>query len=240
MRALVTSLVAVLAAASPALAEDVMPKLDTAASDGARRGSTWTLELGSYARWLGDGSAAALTPGTLLGGRITIGRHLLTLPGPRRGFELGAFVRVLGGTSEGQIFQTLDTRLSQLGILAGARLDLDLWRGISATAQIDLGPARTSATIGGDTLGAMAPVDDSAWGFLGGVSLGVKYDAVWRRRYSFGLAAELGYAVTSPVALRAYPRTRPEDELSIPTIYAALGHLDTRGTTFAVTMRLGF
>lgn len=239
MRTLVTSLVALLAAASPAVADDVMPRFDAGADGGGRKGSTWTFEIGSYARWLGDSSAASLTPGTLIGGRISVGRHLLTLPGPRRGIDLGAFVRVVGGSSDGQIFQSLDTRLSQLAFLVGARFDLDVWRGISATAQIDLGPARTSARIG-DEFGGMAPVDDSGWGFLGGASIGAKWDAVWRRHYSVGLAADLGYAVASPVALRAYPQTRPEDELSIPTIYAPLGHLDTRGITFAVTLRAGF
>jgi hypothetical protein len=238
MRTLVASLVVVLAA-SPALADDGPPRLDTGAGDRPRDGAIWTLEMGSYARWLGDTSAASLTPGTLIGGRITAGRHLLALPGPRGGFDLGAFVRVEGGSSGGQVFQVLDTRLDQLGFLAGARLDLGVWRGIIATAQLGLGAARTTATIG-DALGAMAPVDDTAWGFLGEASVGLAWDTVWRHHYLFGVGADLGYAVTAPVALHAYPRTRPEDELSIPTIYAPLGHLDTRGITFAFDVRLGF
>jgi hypothetical protein len=243
MRTLVTTLVVMIAAAAvrpaPARADDGMPRFDRVDDGDAREDSSWTFEFGSYARWLGDRSAASLTPGALVGGRLTAGHHLLTLPGPRRGIDLGVMLRFLAASNDGQVFQTLDTRLDQLGFLAGARFELEVWRGISATAQLDAGVARTSAVIG-DQLEQMAPVDDTAWGFLGGGSVGIEVGGVWRRHYTVGLAADLGYAVTAPVTMRAFPRSRPADDLSIPTSFAALGRLDTRGTTLSVSIRLGF
>jgi hypothetical protein len=218
------ALAAVAAADAPALADDA--------------GSTWTIDIGTQTRYFGDTSAAALTPEPMLGPQLTVGRHLVGLPGPRGGFDLAGFIRVTGGQASGLIFNSLGTQVDQLAFTGGARLDLAVWRGFGASAKLDLGAARTAVVIG-DNLGAMAPVDDSAWGFLGAATLGVKYDGVVRGHYTIGLAFDVGYTVAAPVALHAYPRSRPEEELSISTMYTGLGALDTRGLTLGFTLRGG-
>jgi hypothetical protein len=202
-------------------------------------GSTWFLEAGTQARWLGATSAATVTPGVMFGPKVSVARSLAALPGPRGDLALAAFVRLSGGSNTGQVFQSLDTRIDQLAFSGGGRLDVPLWRGLGAVAQLDLGTARTAVVVG-DQWGDQAPVDDSGWGFIGTASIGATFERVFRHRYTVGLAVDVGYTVTSPVALRAEPGTRPEEDLSIPTMYEALGELDTGGIGGSVTLRAGF
>jgi hypothetical protein len=217
----------------------VLAALTGAAAPAHADGSTWFVEAGTQARWLGATSAATLTPGVMFGPKVSVARNLAALPGPRGDMALAAFARVSGGSNTGQVFQSLDTRIDQLALSGGGRLDVPLWRGLGAVAQLDLGTARTAVVVGDQWMDS-APVDDSAWGFIGTASIGATFERVFRNRYTVGLAVDVGYTVTSPVALRAEPRTRPEEDLSIPTMYEALGQLDTGGIQGSVTLRAGF
>jgi hypothetical protein len=201
------------------------------------RSSKWYAGAGSFARWFGDTSAASISEQQLFGPQVTVGRRLADLPGPRRGFTLSAVARFGAAFSEGTLFQTLETRIDQLSFTGGARLELGLWKWMSASAQLDVGAARTHVRIGETE---MAPVDDSGWHVIGTAWTGVQFGGVVRGRFSVALIAELGYTVTQGVGLRATPGDHPEPELSIPTVYAALGDLDTRGLTSQMTFRLGF
>jgi hypothetical protein len=206
---------------------------------GSARADTWSIDAGSETRWLGDTSAAILTSENLTGPRITVGRRLLDLDGPRgRTLDVGVFGRWVFATAAGQIFQSLDTETEQHAFTGGLRVDAPLVRRIRLVGQLELGGARTAVVVReGDT---MTPVDDHAWGFLGAVSLGTDLALVERRRFRLGVVADLGYTVTDPVQIHAYPGNRPADMQSIPTLYASIGNLDTRGWTFAFALRGGF
>jgi hypothetical protein len=202
--------------------------------------SVWTFDLGTTVRRFASTSAASLSEAPLFGPRVTAARKLATFAVPRNGIVLRAFARVGGGQSDGELFQSLTTHIGQLAVTGGGRAEVDLWHGLSASAELELGAARTSVVIG-DDLGAMAPVDDSAWHAIGSTWLGLGYSGQVRGgRFSIALFIEAGYTVTQAVAIHATPRTRPEPELSIPTVYAALGDLDTGGLSLASSFRLGF
>jgi hypothetical protein len=201
--------------------------------------ATWRVGFGTGARWFGDTSAASLSTEKMFMPHFDAVRRLIAVPGPRGGLTLSAVGRFAGGTSEGMLFQTLDTKIHELSFTGGARVELAVWRWALATAQLDLGAARTRVVIG-DSAGEMAPVDDSGWHFVGTAWVGTEIVGRVKGRFSISLAIEVGYTVSSGVAIHATPRTRPEPDLSIPTVYAALGDLDTRGFTGQSTIRVGF
>ncbi len=199
--------------------------------------SKWSIDFGSHIRWLGDTSGAILTSDPLAGARVTIGRSLTQVTAPRRQLDIGLFARWMFGGATGTIFQDLSTNLTQHALTAGARIDAALvWR-LRLVAQAEAGMARTALTV---TEGAMMPVSDHAWGLYGAASLGTDLSLVSYRRFRLGLTADLGYTVASPVSLRALPGDRPSEDLSIPTTYASIGKLDTRGWTYSMALRGSF
>lgn len=200
-------------------------------------GATWSVDAGTQFRWWNSESAAAIAPGSMTGTQILVGRHLTRFTA-RGGLDLGAFVRLGGGSASGQLFQTLETHIDQTTITGGVRLDARLWRQLHLVGLVELGAAHTSVTIG-DELGAMAPVDDAAWSYAAYSTVGLEFVAL-RRRVHLAVRIEAGLAMMQDIALTAYPRTRPDDELSIPTVYAGLGDLDTSGRTLGFSVRGGF
>jgi hypothetical protein len=200
---------------------------------------TWSFDIGTETRWLGDTSAAILTADNLTGPRTTLGRRVLGFDGPRgRTLDVGVFGRWTYGLAEGQIFQSLDTEMKQNAFTGGLRIHAALVRPIRLVGQLELGAARTDVVVrDGDT---MTPVDDHAWGFLGAVTVGADVALIDRRRFRLGMVADVGYTVTDPVEIHAYPGNRPGDMQSIPTLYASIGSLDTRGYTFTFALRGGF
>ena len=197
----------------------------------------WTADYEMQQRWLGDASATSLASG-LLGGRLSFGRRILVMPGPRGGLDLAGFVRFGAATGDAKLFQELDTSMRQFQFTAGARLDSRVvWR-LHANAQLDVGAARTDISIGQD--GAMTAIADHGWGVIATGTIGLELDVLRGRTRYLALAADLGYVVTSPITIRAYPRDRPDEDLAIPTTYWSLGELDTRGVTFAAGLRGGF
>jgi hypothetical protein len=225
-----SALAAVLGAASVGAAETEPDETDE---------TDVVIEVGSQLRWLGDSSAATIAPGVMFGPRITGAYELLGVPGPGgRTLDISVVARIAGGDSTGQVFQTLDTRITQLELGGGARIDMPLWRWIGVEAQLVAGAARTSVVIG-DSM-SPTPVDDAGWGFIGTASAGLTVSGRARDRYLYGVGIDVGYTVTSAVGIRAEPSNRPEEELSMPTVYEALGGVDTGGIVGSVTLRGGF
>lgn len=201
--------------------------------------SDLTISAGTFARWYHSTSAASLTPDAMFGPQFTVGWHVVGLGGPRHGMQLSIVGDLAGGSSSGEIFQTLPTHIDQLILAAGPRLELDVWRGISAAAQLTLGAGRTRVTVG-DTTYDMALVDDTVWHALGTASIGLGYNRHIRRRFTLALFVDLGWTFTQSINVHANPQSHPDPDLSIDTVYASLGDLDTGGITGSTTIRFGF
>ncbi len=233
------AVIATLALAGTAHAQ---PVADRPPESAPARPSTWSIDFGSHLRWFGDTSGAILTSEPLAGTRLTVGRSLTQVAAPRllaRGGELdvGVFARWVYADATGTIFQDLATAVSQHGLTAGVRVDAALvWR-TRLVAQAEVGMARTALTV---TQQEMEVVDDHAWGLTAATSLGVDVALVQRRRLKLGFGADLGYTVTSAADLRALPGDRPDEALSIPTTFASIGKLDTRGWTYSMALRGSF
>lgn len=197
----------------------------------------WSLDFGSHVRWFGDTSAAILTTDTLAGPRITLGRSLTRVAARNRELEVGVFARWVYATASGTVFQDLKTAIDQQAFTGGIRLDAPLaWRA-RLVGQAEAGMARTALRV---TQDAMEPVDDHGWGLYGAASLGTQLDFVDVPKFRLGLTVDVGYTVAAPVKLRALPGDRPDENLSIPTTYASIGSLDTRGWTYSMALRGSF
>ena len=212
------------------------------ASTGTARADdrVYAVDFSSQVRWFGDTSAAIIAEKPIGGPQITLSRHLLDVDAPlRRTFGVAAFGRFAYGMVDDQIFGALDTSLDQYMFTAGLRGDVPLrWR-FSLVGQVELGLARTGLTIvEGQGTGAMTtPVDDHEWHAIGAVSAGTEFAIVDHPAFKLGLGFHLGYTLASPIELRAYPGDRPDDSITIPTMFAAIGDLDTRGVTFSGGLR---
>lgn len=231
------SSLAVIATLALAGAAHAQPVADRPPEAAPAKPATWSVDFGSHLRWFGDTSGAILTSEALAGTRLTVGRSLTQVDAPRRELDVGVFARWVYAEAAGTIFQDLATDLSQHGLTAGVRVDAALlWRA-RLVAQAEVGMARTALTV---TQQAMEVVDDHAWGLTAAASLGAEIAVVQRRRFKLGFGADLGYTVTSAVDLRALPGDRPDEDLSIPTTFASIGKLDTRGWTYSMSLRGSF
>jgi hypothetical protein len=199
--------------------------------------STWSIDGGTHTRWLGATSGAILTSETMYGSRITLGRSLTTVSARNRELDVGLFARWVYAEAAGTIFQNLDTDLSQHALTGGLRVDAPLWWRVRLVGQAEAGMARTALTV---TQDAMTPVQDHSWGLYAAASLGADLAIHDGPKFRLGLAIDLGYTVTSPVELHALPGDRPDENLSIPTSYASIGKLDTRGVTYSMALRGSF
>src|SRR5688500_8381723 len=119
---------------------------DELAADPPPAAPTWTVDVGSQARWwIGDG-AAALAPEAMVGGQAAIGRKLWRLR-DRGGMDIAGFARFGSGGARGMLFQTLDTAIDQMTFTAGLRLELPVRRWLRVVALVEMGAARTAVTI---------------------------------------------------------------------------------------------
>lgn len=225
-----TIILSTLALAGVAHAEQVESPL-------IQKSATYSFDFGSHMRWFGDTSAAILTTETFAGTRMTIGRSLTQTRVPRRDLDIGVFARWIYATVEGTFFNDLSSRITQHGLAGGVRFDAPiLWR-FRLVGQAEVGMAHTALAV---TEAEMTPVDDSAWAPYGTLTLGTDLGLHEGPRFRLGLGVDVGYTLTMPVDLRALPGDRPDEELSIPTDYASLGKLDTRGWTYSVALRGAF
>lgn len=200
----------------------------------------YAIDFSSQVRWFGDTSAAIIAEKPIGGPQITLSRHLFDVDAPlRRTLGIAAFGRFAFGAVKDEIFGALDTSLSQYMFTGGLRGDVPLrWR-FSLVGQVELGMARTGLTVTeGTSTGAMTtPVDDHEWHAIGAVSAGTELALVDHRAFKLGLGFHLGYTLATPIELHAYPGDRPDDSITIPTMFAAIGDLDTRGVTFSGGLR---
>ena len=207
------------------------------AGTAAAEPATYSIDFGSQVRWLGDTSAAILSPDPLAGPQITLGRSLTRIDAPYRTVDVSVFGRFKYATGSGTLFQNLDTTIDQYGLAAGLRFEAPLiWR-LRGVGQAELGYMYTGVTITQDT---MTPVDDSKWTPYGAASLGGDFRIVDNARFKLSLGIDLGYLAAIPAKLRALPADRPDSNLSIATTFASLGHLDTRGVTYSASLRGAF
>ena len=200
----------------------------------------YAVDVSSQVRWFGDTSAAIIAEKPIAGPQITLSRHLLDTDAPlRRTLGIAAFGRFAYGMVDDQIFGSLDTSLDQYMFTAGLRGDAPIWWRFSLVGQVELGMARTGLTVTeGLGTGAMStPVDDHEWHAIGAVSLGSEFAIVDHHAFKLGLGFHVGYTVASPIELHAYSGDRPDDSITIPTMFAAIGDLDTRGVTFSGGLR---
>ncbi|HEY5936431.1 MAG TPA: hypothetical protein VIU61_17390 [Kofleriaceae bacterium] len=203
----------------------------------------YAVDFSSQVRWFGDTSAAIIADKPMGGPQITLSRHLLDVDAPlRRSLSVAAFGRFAFAGAQDQIFGALDTTLSQYMFTGGLRGDVPLRYRFSLVGQVELGMARTGLTIvEGQGTGAMStPVDDHEWHAIGSVSAGTEFAIVDHRAFKLGLGFHVGYTLATPIELHAYPGDRPDDSITIPTMFAAIGDLDTRGVTFSGGLRGAF
>jgi hypothetical protein len=196
--------------------------------------ATYSFDIGSHVRWFGDTSAAIVSTEELAGVRMTVGRSLTQAAILHRDVEVGLFGRWVYAGVGGTMFGDLDSRIGQHLLGGGARLEAPLRRWLSVNAQGELGMSRTSLTVSREE---MTPVDDHKWAPYGAASLGIELTVPYRGRTVASLGFDVGYLVTVPVELRALPGDRPDEQLSIDTSFASVGKLDTRGFTYAASLR---
>ncbi|MEJ7599891.1 MAG: hypothetical protein WKG01_18440 [Kofleriaceae bacterium] len=201
----------------------------------------YAIDVSSQVRWFGDTSAAILADKPIAGPQLTLSRQLATVDVPRRTVDLSVFGRFAFGLVDDQIFGALETSLHQYMFTGGLRGEVPLrWR-FSLVGEAGLGIARTSVTITDDTDGTlMTPVDDHEWHALGTAAVGTELALLDHPAFALGLGVHVGYTLASPISLHAYPGDRPDDARSIPTMFAAIGDLDTRGLTVSAGLRGSF
>lgn len=194
----------VLAAATPALAEDN------------------ELTIGSSVRALRSDSANAVTGEGLGGPTLAYGRAVW------RGLIPNLAVWATGGlqwgSSEGTLFQTMDTEIDLFGITGGGRAVYTVHPRIAVSARLDLGAARTGLTLArGDRR-----VSDDGWGATAGAALGLDLRVIERHPVALGLRVELGYVAHTDVELAPRAAT-DETRIELDTMQASIGHLDLGG-----------
>lgn len=202
-----------------------------AAAPPARAGEHNQLTLGSWYRALRSPSANAVTADDLSGGELTYARDLALQPVPRLAvWAQGSFT---WAGVDGQMFQTLDTDTSVLGLSAGGRARYRLHERVAASARLDVGAARTRLRLE-DAMGRTA--QDARWGGIATAALGLDLLAIAGPRFSLGARLELGYTAAAAPALTASPDGSGDgDAILLPMREASLGHLDLGGRWFGVS-----
>jgi hypothetical protein len=195
------------------------------------------IEIGPHGRSFGATSAAILATDSFGGGRVTVGRGLTRTRVPYRDADVGVYASFHTAFADGQMFGVLATRISQHAFGAGVRLAAPVWWRLSLVGQAEVGVARTALDV---SFGDMTPVDDHAWGPYGAAMLGGELALSQHPRFQLAIRLDTGYVVTAPVELRALPADRPDEQLSIPTTFASIGKLDTRGLMTAFALRGSF
>lgn len=200
-------------------------------------GATYTLDVGSHIRWPGDTSAAILVDDVIAGAQVTAGRSLTRTSARGHAVDVGVFARWTRTVASGQLFGSLDTALSQHGVGGGVRVDAPLWWRLRLVGEGEAGMLRSALRV---DAGEMTPADDHAWGPYAAAALGGELGVIERPNFRFAFGVDVGYLVTAPVSLRALPADRPDEALSIPTEFQSIGKLDTRGWTYAFSIRGSF
>jgi hypothetical protein len=191
------------------------------------------VSLGAAARALRSPSANAVTDDDLAGMSIGLARDLGHDLGvePVPGLALWVEAGLVTGTASGTMFQSLFTKIEQLGLTGGIAVRYRLHRLITASARGAVGAQRARLAISDRS----ATAYDHAWGAMASAGAALDVFAVSRPRFGLGVRAELGYVAAQGIALT--PRTdRADDTLAITMADAAIGHLDLSGPSVALSL----
>jgi len=200
--------------------------MTSAARADSNRDEVW---LGGSARALRSASANALTGANLAGTSLGVARDLGL--GDDTGLAVWAVASLVTGDADGTMFDTLTTELSSIGVTGGVRVRYQLHRLIAASARVELGGQRIRVALT-DRSGASA--SDHGWGAVASVGAALDVFAVARPPLGLGLRVELGYVVGPSIAIT--PRAASAgDALRLPMTELALGGVDLRGPTFALS-----
>jgi len=201
----------------------------TAAHAETNRDELW---IGGGARALRSSGANALTDANLSGTAFGFARDLglAVLPD----LALWAEAGVATGDASGEMFQTLSTEISTVGLTGGLRARYQLHRLITASARLDLGAQRARVAIT-DRGGGSGVASDHGWGTMAQVGAALDLFAVTRPPFGIGMRAELGYVAAQAISLTAR-RDTGGNTLMLPMDELALGNLDLSGPTFAISL----
>jgi len=186
--------------------------------------------MGSMVRALHSDSANALTSDSLLGGGFAYARRL---PVEVHGVELWGTATMLGGSFDGEMFQTITTHVDTIGWAVGARARYRIWRFVLANARVDAGAQHVSLDLHDmDDHSA----SDSGWGATTTAALGVEAAPLSLKRFALGFRAELGYVATSSIDMNAHGSGAGNDTIELDRMAASLGSLDLGGRYFSFTI----
>ena len=189
------------------------------------------LWIGGGTRTLRSASANALTGDNLSGSSFGYARDLEIAVLPRLAIWAEAGMAI--GSASGEMFQTLSTEISTVGLSGGLRARYSLHPLIAASARFALGAQRTRVSITDHAGGGTA--SDHGWGTLASMGAALDLFAMARPPFGLGMRAELGYVVAQSTGLTAR-RDTPGDVLMLPENEVALGRLDLSGPTFTISV----
>ncbi len=191
------------------------------------------LSLGSYARALHSSSANAVTADGLLGGSIGYARELALGLWPR--LETWATGTLSWGAADGTMFSTLTTEVSTRSFTLGGGARYFLFDRLAVGGRLDIGTARTELTLQEGS----RSLKDTGWGATSTAAVSVDMLAIAARSFKLGLRFELGYTLTSAVALAPAEGHDPST-IQLEMSQASLGHLDLGGTGFSFALMSQF
>ena len=187
------------------------------------------LTFGSQARALRSASADALTDQGYFGGQLGFGRQLALPVLPN--VEAWATAGFAWGGADGEMFGNLTTQISSVAFTVGGHARYAPYQHTAVTVGLDLGPQHAALTL---TDQNARTASDGGWGLLAKASVALDLLAVDNPGFAFGLRAELGYVMTTGIALS--PKSPHDDSaLSLMTTSASIGHLDLGGPTFGIS-----
>lgn len=191
---------------------------------------------GSHVRALRSDSANALTEQSLAGPAFGYGYRLPVDLVPK--LELWGTARMMPGFATGKMFQTIDTHVTTFEMAVGVLGRYPVWRRyLFATAHVDAGAQWLSVELEDMDNHTAA---DTGWGMVTTAALGVEAAFLTRRSFSMGMRLELGYVMTSAVAIDARAEGGPDDTIELDRMAASLGTLDLGGRYFAATFTTRF
>ena len=187
------------------------------------------LSLGCNARALRSPSANAVTGDNLSGLSIGAARALGLSPLP--GLAIWAEAGLVVDSADGTMFQSMSTRIGELGLTGGLAARYRLHRLITASARVALGEQRVSLRVA-DGPSSQA---GSGWGAIAQAGAALDVFATSRPGFGLGLRAELGYVAARGVGLMLH-RDAPGPSSPLGTTDLLLGHLDLGGPSLAVSL----
>ncbi|HLL25841.1 MAG TPA: hypothetical protein VK427_27070, partial [Kofleriaceae bacterium] len=141
--------------------------------------------------------------------------------------ELWGTTTALVGFVDGEMFDTLSTRVVSAQLAAGARLRYPVWRrAVIANVRIDAGVQRARVRL--ENMAGDA-AEDSGFGAIATGAVGVEVMPLALRRFSLGVRFELGYVAATGIELAPRADGGDDNTLELHHMAASIGHLDLGG-----------